>query len=53
MANGQAAKIIVPTDVVEATKKDVMFSEATGLGDSTPQGKPAPAKKKKADPCYD
>ena len=51
MANGQAAKIIVPTDVVEATKKDVMFSEATGLGDSTNQGKPAPAKPKKADPC--
>ena len=53
MANGQAAKIIVPTDVVEATKKDVMFSEATGLGDATAQGKPAPAKKKKADPCCD
>ena len=53
MANGQAAKIIVPTDVVEATKKDVMFSEATGLGDATDQGKPAPAKKKKADPCCD
>ncbi len=51
MANGQAAKIIVPTDVVEATKKDVMFSEATGLGDSTDQGKPAPAKPKKPDPC--
>lgn len=51
MANGQAAKIIVPTDVVEATKKDVMFSEATGLGDATDQGKPAPAKPKKADPC--
>ena len=51
MANGQAAKIIVPTDVVEATKKDVMFSEATGLGDSTEQGKPAPKKPKKADPC--
>ncbi len=51
MANGQAAKIIVPTDVVEATKKDVMFSEATGLGDATDQGKPAPKKPKKADPC--
>ena len=51
MANGQAAKIIVPTDVVEATKKDVMFSETTGLGDATDQGKPAPKKPKKADPC--
>ena len=51
MANGQAAKIIVPTDVVEATKKDVMFSEATGLGDSTDQGKPAKKPAKKPDPC--
>ena len=51
MANGQAAKIIVPTDAVEAVKKDVLFSEASGLGDSTKQGKPAPANKKKADPC--
>ena len=53
MSNGQAAKIIVPTDVVEATKKDVMFSESTGLGDSTPQGKHVPEEKKKADPCCD
>ncbi len=53
MAKGQAAKIIVPTDAVEAVKKDVLFSEASGLGDSTQQGAPAPAKKKKADPCCD
>ena len=53
MANGQAAKIIVPTDIVEATKKDVMFSEATGLGDATAQGKSAPAAPLKADPCCD
>ncbi len=51
MANGQAAKIIVPTDVVEATKKDVMFSEATGLGDATAQGEPVKAPKKKPDVC--
>ena len=50
MSNGQAAKIIVPTDAVEAVKKDVLFTESTGLGDATKQGKPAPAKKK-ADPC--
>ncbi len=53
MSNGQAAKIIVPTDVVEAVKKDALFSEATGLGDATPQGKPAATKKKNADPCCD
>ncbi len=53
MANGQAAKIIVPTDVVEATKKDVMFSEATGLGDSTAQGEPPKKPAKKPDECCD
>ncbi len=53
MANGQAAKIIVPTDMVEATKKDVMFSEATGLGDATAQGKPAPVAPPADDPCCD
>ena len=52
MSNGQAAKIIVPTDAVEVVKKDVIFSEATGLGDTTKEAKPAP-KKKKDDPCCD
>ena len=53
MAQGQAAKIIVPTDVVEVTKKDVMFSEATGLGDATAQGKPKKSAPPKSDPCCD
>ena len=44
VANGQAAKIIVPTDAVELTKKDVIFAETAGLGDVTH------AAKKKADP---
>ena len=52
MSNGQAAKIIVPTDAVEVVKKDVLFSETTGLGDTTKEAKPAP-KKKKDDPCCD
>jgi hypothetical protein len=52
MSNGQAAKIIVPTDAVEVVKKDVIFSEATGLGDTTKEAKPTP-KKKKDDPCCD
>ena len=51
MADGQAAKIIVPTDVVEATKKDVMFSETTGLGDATDQGIPPKKPAKKPDVC--
>ena len=35
MSNGRASKIIVPTDVVEMTKSNVIFSEASGLGDTT------------------
>ena len=52
MSNGRASKIIVPTDVVNMTKANVMFSETSGLGDTT---EPAPEepKKKKTDPCCD
>lgn len=35
LANGRAAKLIVPTDVVEATKNHVLFSETTELGHFT------------------
>ena len=35
MSNGQAAKIIVPTDAVNAVKANVLFSETTGLGHTT------------------
>jgi len=52
MSDGKAAKIIVPTDAVEMTKANVVFSETTGLGDTTAPGKDAP-KAKKADPCCD
>lgn len=41
MADGNASKIIIPTDAVEAVKKNVIFSETTGLGDVT---EPAPEK---------
>ena len=52
MSNGKASKIIIPTDAVEMTKSNVIFSETSGIGDTT---KPAPeAKKPKpADPCCD
>ncbi len=52
MSNGKASKIIVPTDAVNATKANVLFSETTGLGDVT---SPAPEvkKAKKVDPCCD
>ena len=44
MSDGKAAKIIVPTDAVEMTKSNVIFSETTGLGDKTD-----PAKSQKMD----
>ena len=52
MSNGQASKIIVPTDAVNMTKANVLFSETTGLGDVT-EPAPAPKKAKKTDPCCD
>ncbi len=52
LSDGKASKIIIPTDAVELTKQNVIFSETSGLGDVT---KPAAdeAKAKKADPCCD
>jgi len=53
MSNGRASKIIVPTDVVEMTKSNVIFSEASGLGDVTqPDLTPDPVIPKN-DPCCD
>jgi len=52
VANGTASKIIIPTDVVNLTRENVVFSETTGLGDSTNSAPKAPEKKKK-DPCCD
>ncbi len=52
MSNGKASKIIVPTDAVNMTKANVLFSETTGLGDTTPEAPEAPAPKK-TDPCCD
>ena len=52
LSNGKASKIIVPTDVVNAAKSNVMFSEITGIGDTTPEGT-TPAAPKKTDPCCD
>ena len=52
LSNGKASKIIVPTDVVNAAKSNVMFSEVTGIGDTTPEGT-TPAAPKKTDACCD
>ena len=50
MSNGRASKIIIPTDAVNMTKANVLFSETTGLGDTTDEAPEAPKKAKK-DPC--
>ncbi len=52
MSNGRASKIIVPTDAVNMTKSNVIFSETTGIGDTTPEAE-EPPKEKKKDPCCD
>ncbi len=52
MSNGRASKIIVPTDAVNMTKQNVLFSETTGLGDVTPAAANEPEAAKK-DPCCD
>lgn len=52
MSNGKAAKIIVPTDAVDMTKSNVIFSETSGLGDVTEPAKKTVIKKE-IDPCCD
>ncbi len=52
MSNGSASKIIIPTDAVDMTKSNVIFSETSGLGDVTPPA-PKKASSKKTDPCCD
>ena len=46
-------KIVIPTDVVNAISRDVLFSEASGLGDTTDPDNTPEAKKAKVDPCCD
>ena len=53
MGDGRASKIIVPTDAVTAVTRDVLFSEASGLGDTTPPDTSVPPVAAKKDPCCD
>ena len=53
MADGKAAKIIVPTDTVDMAKANVILSETTGLGDATIPVREIKADAKTADPCCD
>ncbi len=50
LANGQAAKIIIPSDVANMAGNNVVFSETAGIGTFTKQGAP-PAQSGQADPC--
>ena len=51
MSNGKASKIIVPTDAVDMTKANVIFSETSGLGDVTEPAPEEPEAEAKPDPC--
>lgn len=50
MADGTAAKLIIPTDAVNAVTNNAIFSETTGIGDST-KSAPKPVETEKNDPC--
>lgn len=52
LANGKAAKLIIPTDAVEAVKKPVLFSECSGIGSVTKEVEETPAQTI-IDPCCD
>ena len=52
LSNSTAAKLIIPTDAVNAVTNNVMFTETTGLGDITKTA-PKPVTKPPADPCCD
>ena len=51
MSNGTASKLIIPTDAVSAVTNNAVFSETTGLGDTTPPAKPKKAVPKKDECC--
>ena len=50
VADGKASKIIVPTDAVSMVKKNIIFSETTGIGDVTDPAEDAPEVPTE-DPC--
>ncbi len=52
LSDGKAAKIIIPTDAVNAVKANILFSESTGLGDATHPAEDE-AEKSSDDPCCD
>lgn len=53
LCDGKAAKVVIPTDLVNAATQNTLFSEITGLGNATAEGTPPPAEPKAPDPCCD
>ena len=53
LSNGKAAKIIIPSDVVDMTKSNTIFSEVSGLGTPTHAAPDTPKAAPKSDPCCD
>lgn len=53
LADGQASKIIIPTDVTKAVTDGVIFNETTGIGDVTHNGTKPLKLSKTSDPCCD
>ena len=53
LSNGKAAKIVIPTDLVNSASRNVLFSEIAGVGSVTDSAPEPPAAKQKADPCCD
>ena len=51
-ADGQASKIIIPTDVAAGVAKNVVWNETTGIGNTTAPAPKAPAAPE-VDPCCD
>ena len=50
LSEGRASKIIIPTDVTQSVKRNVIFSETAGLGDVTAE-EDAPLAAEAKDPC--
>ena len=53
LADGRAAKLIVPTNVVDMVTKNVTFSETTGIGSVTVPDESETPKTPVPDPCCD
>ena len=51
LADGKASKVIIPTDAVNAIKRNVLFSETAGIGDVTPPAPETPAEPPKDECC--